>query len=542
MTEETQAIEDIVEMRSGISRVFEEMTESRKTVAGIHVSPEASLSCSAVLACVRVISESLAALPIGVYERLPDGGKRLADSHPLHEILAYQPNDWMTSYEWRELMQSWLLLWGNAYSLIKPSGTRGSVGELIPLHPSRMTIERIKNGRLRYLYMEPGQATPTTYRQDQIFHLRWLSSDGVTGYVPTTLSRDAIALARATELHSGAFFGNGARAGTVIETDQPMKPETLQRLREQWNDLHGGSANAYRTAVMPHGAHVKELTVNNDTNRLIETRRYQCEEVARGYRVPSYMIGDLTKSSYSSVEQQAIDFVTFTLIPHLRRFESACRRDLVTDDRRYFVQFDVSDLMVGDFQARAAFLREMFNLAVFDVDELRQQLGFNPLPDGQGKKRFIQVNMQLLDNFTVMNPTGQGQPETVPSSTQQAAPPADQTAPEAVQPEAMPAEAQRAAAELLFTHTLRKLAAIEADGILERRNKPAKLAAWFEAHEQRMRTELLDAAKATGRDIDEFTTTWVNRSRDLLLDCHRSGKPYEEVTATWTDRANLNGE
>ena len=538
MPEET-VIEDIVEMRSGISRVFEEMTEARKTVAGIHISPEASLSCSAILACVRVISESMASLPLGVYERLQGGGKRLADEHPLHEILAHQPNDWMTSYEWRELMQSWLLLWGNAYSHIKPSGERGSVGQLIPLHPSRMTIERLKNGRLRYLYMEPGQATPTAYRQDEIFHLRGLSSDGVTGYVPTTLSRDAIALARATELHSGAFFGQGARAGTIIETDQPMKPETLQRLREQWNEMHAGPTNAFRTAVMPHGAHVKELTVNNDTNRLIETRRYQVEECARAYRVPAYMVGDLTKSSYSSVEQQAIDFVTFTLVPHLRRFEAACRRDLITDDRRYFVQFDVADLMVGDFQARASFLREMFNLAVFDVDELRQQLGFNPLPDGQGKKRFIQVNMQLLDNFTV-GPAAPITPPGQPEAAAPAAPPAPADAPPAAS-EPLPAEAQRAAAELLFTHTLRKLAAIEADGILERRNKPAKLAAWFEAHEQRMRTELLDAARATGRNIDDFVSDWVNKSRDLLLDCHRSGKPYEEVTASWTDRANLNG-
>lgn len=530
MSDETPAIDDIVEVRSSISRVFEEMMEQRRTTAGVPISPEASLQCSAILAAVKVVSESVASLPCHVYQKTSTG-KRIADEHPLYEVLAHQPNDWMTSYEWRELMQSWHMLWGVGYSLIKP-GRRGAVTQLIPLHPSRMKVERIKNGRLRFLYQEPDKATPTPYRQDEIFAYRGLSPDGVNCYVPTTLMRDAIALARATELHSSSFFGNGARAGTVIENDQPLKPETLQRLREQWNEIHSGPTNAYKTAVLPHGSHIKELSVNNDSNRLIETRRYQIEEVARAMRVPAYMIGDLTKSSYSSVEQQAIDFVTFTLVPHLRRFEAVCRRDLVVDDANYFVQFDVSALLVGDFSARASFLREMWNLGVFSTNEVRQQLGYNPV-DG-GDKRFVQVNMQLLDNYTVANPTAA--PTMVP---EEPAIPADNTQEKpTVAPTDAPAEAQRGSAEIVFTSTLRRLAAIEADGILERRNKPAKLAAWFEAHDQRMRTELQDAAKATGRDIDAFVTEWMDTSREMLLGCHRSGKPYEEVTSTWTDRAN----
>jgi HK97 family phage portal protein len=526
-------IEDIVEMRSGISRVFEEIVEQRKTAAGVYVSPEASLQCSAFLAAVKVVSESVASLPLHLYERTPDG-KRIAEAHPLYDILAYEPNEWMTSFEFKELMQSWHMLWGVGYAHIKP-GRRGAVDQLIPLHPSRMKPERLKNGRLRYAYQEPDKPTPTYYRQDEVFAYRGLSPDGVNCYIPTVLMRDAIALARATELHSSAFFGNGARPGSVIEVDQPLKPETLQRLREQWNDIHGnGPTNAYKTAVLPHGTHVKELSLNNDTNRLIETRRYQIEEVARATRVPAYMIGDLTKSSYSSVEQQAIDFVTFTLVPHLRRFEACCRRDLVVDDKKYFAQFDVSALLVGDFNARASFLREMWNLGVFSTNEVRQQLGYNPV-DG-GDKRFVQVNMQLLENYTPGNPTAattkvSGQPQDEPATqpaTQEAQAAADDAEP-----------SQRDAAEIVFTSTLRRLAAIEADGILERRNKPAKLAAWFEAHGQRMRTELCDAATATGRDIEDFVTSWIDGSRDLLLDCHRSGKPYEEVTATWTDRANL---
>ena len=232
--------------------------------------------------------------------------------------------------------------------------------------------------------------------------------------------------------------------------------------------------------------------------------------------------------------------MTFSLMPHLRRWQGCFRRDLIVDDRNYFVEFDVNALMAGDYAARSQFLREMFHMGCLSVDEVRAAIGYNPLPDENGNKRFIQVNMQLLDAFSAENPTAslnspevQAAADSNPAQTgqdagQEAAPTAPNDA----------AQQQRDAAEVVWKSTLRRLAAIEADGILERRNKPAKLTAWFVAHEQRMRTELLDAAQATGRDIDEFVAAWGEKSRDLLLECHRSGKPYEEVTETWTDRTN----
>ena len=525
---DTAAVEDMMEMRSGISRVFEEIVEQNKTTAGVPISPESSLRCAAVLACVRVLSESVASLPFSLYRRLPGGGKEIADDHPLHEVLSYQPNGWMTSFEWRELMQSHMLLWGNAYSEIRSNSRRGAVSELIPLHPSRMTVRRLENGRLRYYYQQPGQTAPDEYSQDQIFHLRWLSAEGVTGYVPTTLSRDAIALARATELHSSSYFGNGARPGAVIETDQPHKPEVLQRLRQSWEDMHRGPDRSHKTAVLPHGMHIKEFQSNNESDQLLQTRRYQAEQVAMAYRVPPHMIGDLTNVRYSTVEQSAIDFVTFSLIPHLRRWEMACRRDLVADDKNYFCQFDVTALMAGDYAARSQFLREMANLGALDVDEIRAAIGYNPLPDGLGKKRFVQVNMQLLEAFTAATPTGQA--PAVP-----AAGPAEPQ-PEAVAGQADGGIAEGRAEEVLFRSTLRKLASVEVDGILERRNKPAKLQAWLEAHEQRMRSELVDTAQATGRNVEAFVVSWMNRTRDLLLECHRSGKQYESVTEGWFEQ------
>lgn len=527
MESESANIDDILEVRSSLSRVFEEISESNRTVSGVSVSPETALQCSAVMACVRVVSESVASLPLSLYRRLIGNGKEVAEGMPLHKILSEQPNSWMTSFEFRELMQSWCMLWGAAYAEIRP-GRFGAVTELWPLHPSRMKVERIKNGRLRFLYQEPDKASPTIYNQDQIFRIPWMTKDGVNCYVPTTVNREAIALARATELHSGAFFGNGARPGIVLESDQPLKPETAQRLRQSWDDIHGkGPQNASKTAVLPHGIKVKELSGTNESSQLIETRRYQVEDIARAFRIPVYMIGDLTKSSYSSVEQQGLDFVTFTLVPWLRRWEGAVRRDLILDDDNYFAEFDVRGLLRGDNAGRAQYYRDLWSLGVLSINEIRSSEGMNPIEGGD--KRFVQVNMALLESFVVEPPAPDVPP--APTAEEVVPPPAEDAPP-------LPAEdtPMRSAAAVLFKQTLRKLASVEADGIRERRNKPAKLAAWLEAHEKRMRTELCDAAKAAGLHIDDFAASWMNETRDLLLSCHRSGRQYEEVLATWTDR------
>ena len=543
MDKTDEEVSDLIELRDGYSRIFEEIKDSRRTASGVNVSPETSLQCVAVLACVRVLAESLASMPMNVYRRLPGGGKEIAEDQHLHEVLCHQPNSWMTAFEFRELMQSWLLLWGNAFAYIK-GGKQGGVSELIPLHPSRMECKRLSNGKLRYYYTEPTtpiqpQVHVTEYRQDEIFALRWLSSDGVTGFVPTTLSRDAIGLARATELQSGAFFGNGGVPGTYIETDQPHKPEVLARFKEQWNDAHSGPANSYKTVVMPFGFHRKQIEQRNDTAMLVETRRYQCEEVSRAYRVPGHLIGDLSNVRFSTVEQAAIDFVTFSLIPWCRRWESACRRDLVVDDKQYFVQFDTNSLMAGDYAARSQFIREMANLGALDVNEIRAQIGYNPLPDDLGKKRFVQVNMQLLDAFTVENPNGQKpQPEGDPAQATKETTNDGEVEPAKNDPDAAEEPDARAiaGAEVVFKTTLRRLAGVEADGVLERRNKPEKMAAWLDTVAARIREELRESAQATGRDIDQFAANWNTRSRELLLECHRSGQKYEIATEGWCDK------
>jgi HK97 family phage portal protein len=536
-----------IESRSNLARIFEEIRDTRRTVAGVTVSPELALECAAVLAAVRVLSESIASLPLNLYRRLPNGGKEIADDQHLHEVLHFQPNDWMTAFEFKEWLMSQLLLWGSSYAYIKPGQSGGAVEQLIPLHASRMEVKRLKSnnpksiGPLRYYYTQPPTLTepnpePLEYRQHEIFHIRWLSSDGVNSHVPVTLSREAIGLARATELHSSSWFGNGARGGTVIETDQPQKPEALQRFKEAWNDAHQGPDKAYKTLVLPYGFKKKPEESSNAVASLLDTRRFAVEEIARVYRVPPHLLGDLTNVRYNSVEQSAIDFVTFSLIPWCRRIEMAIRRDLVVDDKTYFAGFDVNALMAGDYEARSKFIREMWNMGALDIDEVRAEIGRNPLGGEDGKKRFVQVNMQLLGAFTKDNPTGQ-KPQNAPGAEQPKDPVVsvdDAEQPPAEKPPVEPAK--RSGDDVVFRTNLRRLAGVEFDGIIERRNKPEKMALWIEQVGERMRAELRDAAEATGQDIDAFVVSWMNSSREILLSCQRSGQKYETVQSEWCDR------
>jgi HK97 family phage portal protein len=363
-----------------------------RTAAGIKVNADTALQCTVVLGCIRVLAESVASLPLHLFKRLPGGGKEVAREHPLYKILHDAPNSWQTSFEWREQQMLHLCLHGNSYSELR-SGRAGAVSEIVSLHPSRMKCERIENGRLRYRYREES-GSETIYTQDQIMHLRWLSNDGVMGMVPIELARDAIALARACELHGSAFFANGARPGVVLTTDNEISMEAATALRDNWERMHRGADRANRTAVLSGGLKPLELgSASNQESQFLETRRMQTEEVCRCFRIPPHMVGDLSRSSFSNIEQQSIDFVQHTLMSWLKRFETAFSRDLITDDA-YFAEFDTRGILRGDAAGRAAYFQTLWNLGVASVNEIRGWENLNPVENGD--ERFVQLNMQTL--------------------------------------------------------------------------------------------------------------------------------------------------
>ena len=375
--------------------------------AGVRITPETALQCSAVLACVRLIAENVATVPLHLYRRLAQGGKERARDLPLYRLLNQQPNGWQTSFEFREMLTAHCLLYGNAYAEIR-SGAAGAVSELHPLHPSRMKVEQLEDGSLRYCYRE-GNGSETRYTQDQIFHLRWLSNDGVMGMLPITLARDAIGLAQALEAHGGAYFGNACRLSGLMESDNPITVETAERLREQFERLHRGADRAFRTAVLPQGVKWKDVQGTNESSQFLESRQYQVIEVCRAYRVDPSYVQDKTKVGYASQEQAAIDLVQQTLLPWFRRWESAITRDLVVRDDVYFAEFDTRGLLRGDLAAQANWLREMIGLGIYSVNEAREVLNMNPIGP-EGDQRYMQLNMTTMQGIAADAAGNAGEP------------------------------------------------------------------------------------------------------------------------------------
>lgn len=371
-----------------------------KTPSGVRVTPETALTCEAFLGVVRVISETLATCDLNLIEKVPGGGRRLAEEKPLFDVLNCMPNGWQSTMEWVETMTALACMYGTSFSLIKP-GARGAVDSLVPLHPSRMTVKRLENDQLLYEYSEPGTERKVQYTQGQIFRLPFFSTDSVTGNNPTVLLRNAIGLAQALEQHAGAFFGNGARPGVVFTNDNAMPAEERERAREQWERMHRGADRAYRTAILPQGMKPTELgQINNDQAQFLESRQYQIISLARYFRVPPHLVQDLTRATFSNIEQTGIDFVTHCIKPWAKRWAGAIYRDLIgpTLGEGYRAEFDTKWITMGDSATRIAYIRDAISCGLITHNEGRAMEGLNPIEDA-GEERFMQVNMTTVDRI-----------------------------------------------------------------------------------------------------------------------------------------------
>lgn len=267
------------------------------SLSGKTVSPRQAVQVSAVYACVRVIAETIASLPVGVYEET-DEGVRKAKEHPLYRILHDEPNHEMTSFILRETMMCHLLLWGNSYSQIIRSGKNKIVG-LYPLQPDHMDVDRDANGALTYTYTT-SEGDVARLKPGDVLHIPGLGFDGVMGYSPVALEKNAIGLGIAAEEYGSAFFKNGARPSGVLT--HPNQVKDPKRLRESWNAAYGGSSNGGKVAVLEEGMSFSPISMPNNEAQFLETRKFQVEEICRIYRVPPHMIGDLSRSTFANIE------------------------------------------------------------------------------------------------------------------------------------------------------------------------------------------------------------------------------------------------
>ena len=375
------------------------------TAAGKVVNERTAMQTTAVYACVRILAESIAGLPLHVYAYEGQGKERVP-AHPLYFLLHDAPNPEMTSFVFRETLMTHLLLWGNAYAQILRDGMGRVIG-LYPLLPDRMDVGRdSKTGELYYLYTRSTEENPNFANKGQIrlwhedvLHIPGLGFDGLVGYSPIAMAKNAVGIALATEEYGATFFQNGARPAGVLEHPGVLKDPS--KLRESWQSIYGGTKNVGRIAVLEEGVKYQQIAIPPEEAQFLETRKFQIDEIARLYRVPPHMVGDLEKSSFSNIEQQSLEFVKYTLNPWVVRWEQSLQKALLSNRERkdYFIRFNVDGLLRGDYKSRMegyAIGRQNGWLSANDIRSLEDM---NPInADEGGDLYLINGNMTKLED------------------------------------------------------------------------------------------------------------------------------------------------
>ena len=356
--------------------------------SGKHVNERTSMQMTAVYSCVRILSEAVASLPLNVYRYTDSGGKEKAIDHTLYRLLHDEPNPEMSSFIFRETLMTHLLLWGNAYAQIIRNG-KGEVVALYPLMPDRMSVDRDKNGRLYYKYTKSNDDAPTMENgsvyldPSDVLHVPGLGFDGLVGYSPIAMAKNAIGLAIAAEEYGSKFYANGAAPSGVLEHPGTLKdPERVR---------------SHKVAVLEEGMKYTPISISPNEAQFLETRKFQINEIARIFRVPPHMVGDLEKSSFSNIEQQSLEFVKYTLDPWVIRWEQALYRSLLTEEEKkeLFFKFNVEGLLRGDYASRMNGYATARQNGWMSANDIRELEDLDRIPEELGGDLYL-VNGNML--------------------------------------------------------------------------------------------------------------------------------------------------
>lgn len=387
------------------------------TNSGKNVNERTSMQTTAVYACVRLLAESIAGLPIHLYQLNPDGSNKRVVDHPLQIILHDEPNPEMTAFVLKETLMTHLLLWGNAYAQIIRNG-RGEVMALYPLLPSRMEVDRGKGGKLLYQYKLDESDTRFRSRDDtvllgreDVLHIPGLGFDGLIGYSPIALAKNAIGMALATEEYGATFFANGAQPGGVLE--HPGVIKDVQRVKDSWNAAYQGNGKAHKTAVLEEGMKYHTIGIPPEQAQFLETRKFQTNEIARIFRVPPHMIGDLERSSFNNIEQQSLEFVKYTLNPWVVRWEQALGQSLLLPSEKstHTIKFNVDGLLRGDYAKRMAGYATARQNGWMSANDIRELENMNKISAEEGGDLYL-VN----GNMTRLSDAGAFAKQNIPKN------------------------------------------------------------------------------------------------------------------------------
>nr|DAX11140.1 MAG TPA: Portal [Bacteriophage sp.] len=365
-----------------------------QSAAGKRVNERSSMQITAVYACVRVIAESIASLPLHLYRYNEDGGKEKAIDHPLYFLLHNEPNPEMTAFSFFEVLLTHLLLWGNAYCQIIRNG-KGEVVALYPLMADRMDVDRDEKGHIYYEYTMSSDDAPTMkgsvvqLQPVDVLHIPGMGFDGLVGYSPIAMAKNAIGISIACEEYGSKFFANGAAPSGVLEHPGTLKDPG--RVRESWTQTFGGSHNANKVAVLEEGMKYTPISISPNEAQFLETRKFQIDEIARIFRIPPHMIGDLEHATFSNIEEMSLEYVQYTLGPWIARLEQSMIRSLLSDAEKgtYFVKFNVDGLLRGNYQSRMQGYAVARQNGWMSANDIRQLENLDMIPDEEGGNLYL---------------------------------------------------------------------------------------------------------------------------------------------------------
>ena len=377
--------------------------------AGKRVNERSAMQMTAVYSCVRILSEAIASLPLHVYKTSNEGSKEKAVEHPLYFLLHDEPNPEMTSFIFRETLMTHLLLYGNAYAQVIRNG-KGEVIALYPLMPNRMNVDRDNKGQLYYEYMMTDTDAPTmkgtTVKLSpyEVLHVPGLGFDGLLGYSPIAMAKNAIGLAIATEEYGSKIFANGANPSGVLEHPGVLKDPS--KIRDSWTQTFGGSGNANKVAVLEEGMKYTPISISPEQAQFLETRKFQINEIARIFRVPPHMLGDLERSTFSNIEEQSLEFVKYTLSPWISRIEASMQRTLLKPDEKkdMFIRFNVEGLLRGDYKSRMDGYAVARQNGWMSANDIRALESLDRIPEEEGGDLYlINGNMTKLKDAGIFS-------------------------------------------------------------------------------------------------------------------------------------------
>lgn len=355
----------------------------QKTAAGIRVTADRALRNSTVFACVRVIATAIASVPCEMHLRLKDGGSEPAPYHPLDELVRYQPNKIQTAVEFWETMILHAAIRGEAFAEIVP-GPRGAVDQLIIIHPDRVQTEYLRDGTLRFRVSNPHAGGTRVLLQEEVFRVGGVSSDGFTGLRIIDLASEAVALGMSADEYAARVFSNNLNIGGFLTTPKRLSADGMRRLRTRLMEFMG-SKNAHRPMILHDGTEFKQASMNASEAQLLEARKWQVSEIARYFGVPLHMLGIDDQTNRSTVEEQSLNFIKFTLGQWTRRIEQAIRRDLIIAASLYKAKFNLDVLEKGNAAARAEYLTKALGTggspAWLTQNEARVREGYNRRPE-----------------------------------------------------------------------------------------------------------------------------------------------------------------